>query len=220
MEEDDPWEWRAVWLRGVSALVQGAVPARGGRLRPVPVGGPGRAGPQAGGGGRGRGRGDLAAAAALYQIVVTVDPGYVTAARGLARCRAAAGDVAGALAAYDRIPATHRAHAVAQVEAVRTLVDAGRFVDAAEPAWTPSPSTPAARPSWRPTCSSRPSPPSPPAPLTPARGDRLGGRPVDERGLRRGAEDALRRLARLTPDPAQRTAIVDRANRVRPLTVL
>jgi len=54
----------------------------------------------------------------------------------------------------------------------------------------------------------------------PARGDRLGGRQIDERGLRHGAEDALRRLARLTPDNAQRTAIVDRANRIRPLTVL
>ena len=132
VEEDDPWEWRAVWLRGVSALAAGEFAARG--RRPSTAAGrrfraswprSWRRRP------RPRARATSPRAAALYQIVVAVDPGYVGAARGLARCRAAAGDVAGALAAYDHIPPTHRAHAVAQVEAVRILVTAGHFADAA-----------------------------------------------------------------------------------------
>lgn len=57
---------------------------------------------------------------------------------------------------------------------------------------------------------------------TPAGGSpiRIGGRVFDERDLRRGLEDALRRMARLTSDAAERCRIVDRANHVRPLTVL
>ncbi|HEX7277192.1 MAG TPA: tetratricopeptide repeat protein, partial [Acidimicrobiales bacterium] len=163
--------------------------------------------------------GDLPTAAALYQIVAAVDPGYVTAARGLARCRAASGDVPGALAAYDHIPATHRAHAVAQVDAVRTLMGAGRFVDAADRLQA-LPVDPRHRAELEADLFEAALTALAAGSFNPARGDRIGGREVDERGLRRGAEDALRRLARLTPDPARRTAIVDRANSVRPRTIL
>jgi serine/threonine-protein kinase PknG len=50
--------------------------------------------------------------------------------------------------------------------------------------------------------------------------DSLNGRSFSERGLRLGLEDALRRRARLATDPAERLALVDRANRERPLTLL
>jgi serine/threonine-protein kinase PknG len=219
VEEDDPWEWRAVWLRGVSALVQGQFGPAAAAFDRCRSEVPGELAPKLAAAAAAEGAGDLPAAAALYQVVVAVDPGYVTAARGLARCRAATGDVAGALAAYDRIPTTHRAHAAAQVEAVHTLVAAGHFVDAsgrlaalpvdsrrqAELEATLFESALAALSAGA---------------LVPSRGDRLGGRELDERGLRLGAEEALRRLARLTPDDDQRTALVDRANRIRPLTVL
>jgi len=219
VEADDPWEWRAVWLRGVSALVQGQFGPAAAAFDRCRSEVPGELAPKLAAAAAAEGAEDLAAAAALYQVVVAVDPGYVTAARGLARCRAATGDVAGALAAYDRIPTTHRAHAAAQVEAVHTLVAAGHFVDAsgrlaalpvdsrrqAELEATLFESALAALSAGA---------------LVPSRGDRLGGRELDERGLRLGAEEALRRLARLTPDDDQRTAIVDRANRIRPLTVL
>src|SRR5581483_7336526 len=76
--------------------------------------------------------GDTATAATLYDIVVTVDPSYVGAARGLARCRAAGGDVAGALAAYDRVPVAHRAHADAQLSAVELLIASGQFQQAGQ----------------------------------------------------------------------------------------
>ena len=122
VEEEDPWEWRAVWLRGVSALARGEFRPAADAFDRCRSEVPGELAPKLAAAAAAEGAGDLAGAAALYQVVVTVDPGYVTAARGLARCRAASGDVAGALAAYDRIPATHRAHAVAQVDAVRTLV--------------------------------------------------------------------------------------------------
>ena len=160
VERDDPWEWRAVWLRGVSALAAGDRAGR--RRRPSTGAGrrsraswrpswrrPSRPSGPATSAGAGRPLRDRSSA---------VDPGYVAAARGLARCRAAPGDVAGALAAYDRIPATHRAHAGAQIDSGahaqrgRPLRRGGRAagrpadVDAA-----------AARPSWRPSCTGPPS---------------------------------------------------------------
>ena len=219
VEQDDPWEWRAVWLRGVSALLQGQFRPAAAAFDRCRSEVPGELAPKLAAAAAAEGDGDLAAAAALYQIVVTVDPGYVTAARGLARCKAAQGDVAGALAAYDRIPGTHRAHAVAQVEAVRHLVDAGRFVDAAE-RLDALPVDPRRQAELEADLYESALGALSAGTLAPARGDRIGGRPVDERGLRRGAEDALRRLARLTPDPAQRAQIVDRANAVRPRTIL
>ncbi|MDQ6725346.1 MAG: hypothetical protein M3066_04165, partial [Actinomycetota bacterium] len=48
----------------------------------------------------------------------------------------------------------------------------------------------------------------------------LGDRPFTERGLRLALEEALRRRARLASDPAERIALVDRANHERPLTVV
>jgi serine/threonine-protein kinase PknG len=165
--------------------------------------------------------GDLAAAAALYDTVATIDPNYVAAAQGLARCRAAAGDVAGALAAYARIPSTHRAWAEAQVEAVRMLIRAGRFQEAAEQMAAVADldqrrrvevETELYEAALRAVTAGTPSPNG--ATRT------LGDRPFNERGLRLGLEDALRRRARLASDPAERIALVDRANRERPLTVL
>jgi serine/threonine-protein kinase PknG len=48
----------------------------------------------------------------------------------------------------------------------------------------------------------------------------LAGRPFTEKGLRLGLEDAIRRQARLAHDPAERIALVDRANEARPVTLL
>jgi serine/threonine-protein kinase PknG len=164
--------------------------------------------------------GDPARAAALYGTVVTIDPNYVAAARGLARCRASAGDVAGALAAYDRIPSTHRAQSTARVEAVRMLIGAGQFTQAADHlAATTDLDQPhrlevetelfeaALRVLNGPGAASAPKQP-------------IQGRPFTDRGLRLGLEAALRRRARLASDEAERIALVDRANRERPLTVL
>ncbi len=50
--------------------------------------------------------GDPAAAGRYFQLVWTVDPGYVSAAFGLARTRLRAGDRAGAIAALAAVPDT------------------------------------------------------------------------------------------------------------------
>jgi serine/threonine-protein kinase PknG len=105
------------------------------------------------------------------------------------------------------------------VEAVRTLVAAGHFLDASGRLGA-LPVDPRRRAEMEVELYESALAALAAGALVPTSGDRLGGHKLDERGLRQGAEDALRRMARLTPDHAQRTAIVDRANRVRPLTVL
>ncbi|MBC8135554.1 MAG: serine/threonine protein kinase, partial [Fibrella sp.] len=54
--------------------------------------------------------------------VSQTDPAFTSAAFGLARCRAQGKDRAGAVAAYQRIPATSRRYTLAQVALARVLV--------------------------------------------------------------------------------------------------
>ncbi|MDQ4068437.1 MAG: serine/threonine protein kinase, partial [Actinomycetota bacterium] len=209
VEGEDPWEWRADWLRGVAAGVSGdavtAVRAFDRCWSEVP----GELAPKLALGLAFERAGDLALAGALYGMVVTTDPSYVAAARGLARCRVRAGDVAGALDALGRIPSTHLAYPAAQLEAVELLIAAGKYpeaavrlerleVDAYRRAELEVALAEAA---------------------VGALGER-GGRSAEERRLRSDLDKALRALARLTPDAVERSRLVDRANHIRPLTLL
>jgi serine/threonine-protein kinase PknG len=221
VEADDPWEWRAVWLRGVSALAQGDMAGAAAAFDRCRSEVPGEVAPKLAAAITAERAGNLAVAAALYETVVSIDPNYVAAAEGLARCLAAGGDVAGALAAYDRIPSTHRARAEAQVEAVRMLIRAARFQEAAEQMAAVADLDERRRVEVESElfeAALRAVAAGMPAPAGAAR--TLRDRPFNERGLRLGLEDALRRRARLAADPAERIALVDRANRERPLTVL
>jgi serine/threonine-protein kinase PknG len=218
-EAEDPWEWRAVWFRGISALATGTLETATAAFDRCWSEVPGELAPKLAAAQAAERRGDLPAAAALYEVTVMVDPSFIAAAKGLARCRAAMQDVAGAMAAYDRIPRTHRAYAAAQLDAVRVLIAAGRFseagqrldrleIDQSRRAELDVELFDAALAVL--TDGALGLPPS----IT------VGGRALDERDLRLGLEDALRRTARLTPDAAERCRIVDRANSVRPLTLL
>src|SRR5207302_9768186 len=65
--------------------------------------------------------GDMAAAGRWYEIVARTDPSITSASFGLARCRLDAGDRAGALAAYDRVPDTSSGYVDAQSARIRCL---------------------------------------------------------------------------------------------------
>lgn len=219
IESDDPWEWRVAWLRGVTALkgddVAGAVKAFDRCLFEVP----GELAPKLAAAIAAERAGNVDAAAVLYDIVSTVDPSYVGAATGLARCRLKANDLPGALAAFSRVPSTHRAHGEAQLAAVRALVGAARFAEASQ-------ILEQARTAGREaaqldvelfeaalaglTSGSVKAQPS----VT------IRGQKLDEPGVRHGLERAYRTLAKLSPDDPERWRLVDRANQVRPLSVV
>ncbi len=225
IEADDPWEWRVAWLRGVMALAAARPRGRPVDRRRVKAFDrclfevPGELAPKLAAAIAAERAGNVAVAAALYDIVSTVDPSYVGAATGLARCRLKANDVPGALAAFSRVPSTHRAHGEAQLAAVRALVGAARFAEAAqileqaqavgrEAAQLDVELFEAALAGL--TNGSVKAQPS----VT------VRGQKLDEPGVRQGLERAYRTLAKLSPDDPERWRLVDRANQVRPLSVV
>jgi serine/threonine-protein kinase PknG len=216
IESDDPWEWRAAWLRGWMSIASGDLKSAAVSFERCRAEVPGELAPKLAAAVVAERAEDAQSAAILYEVVSAVDPAYVAAATGLARCRAAAGDIPGALAAFGRIPETHRAYARAQLEAVRTLFGAGQYDEAATllarlevddhlraeiGVQMVSQAFDAAR-------------------RHPTPGAQLNGRPLTERTARTAMDKALRQLAELTPDDDHRYALVDQANKVRPLTLL
>src|SRR5204863_3907830 len=86
VEKANPWEWRAVWLRGVIALGGGDLAAAVQAFDRCRSEVPGEVAPKLAAAIAAERAGDQAGAAALYDAVVSIDPSYVGAARGLARC--------------------------------------------------------------------------------------------------------------------------------------
>jgi len=137
----------------------------------------------------------------------------------MARVRQGAGNVPGAVEALDLIPQTSRAYTPARTRRGRLLAGSGQglsalgealdsvknlqidlvekaqlTVDVMENAlaWVTSPQG-GAQPGFV-----------------------LNGHPAHEKGVRTGLEAAYRQLAQVTIDQAERVALVDRANAVRP----
>jgi len=69
------------------------------------------------------GGGVISEAAGWYEIVSRTDPAFTVATFGLARCRLAAGERAGALAAYDRVPDSSSDYVEAQTARIRCLAE-------------------------------------------------------------------------------------------------
>ncbi|HEX8003042.1 MAG TPA: tetratricopeptide repeat protein [Mycobacteriales bacterium] len=205
IEQADPWEWRGHWLRGVAALQRGRYDEAAAAFDRCRSEVPGELAPKLAAAVAAERGGDVPTAAALYDVVSIVDPGYVAAARGLARCLTRLGEPDRALTAFDRIPRTHREFAAAQNDAVATLVATQRFADAAARIEALGldqagrarleialyEAALASGTSWRP-----------------------------ERDVRASLERALRSLADVTADDAERYRLVDRANRVRPVSLV
>jgi serine/threonine-protein kinase PknG len=65
--------------------------------------------------------GDTAVAARWYDVVARTDPSVTSASFGLARCRMALGDRAGAIAAYERVPDSSSGYLDAQTARIGCL---------------------------------------------------------------------------------------------------
>jgi serine/threonine-protein kinase PknG len=169
--------------------------------------------------------GELTEAARWYEVVARTDPAITAASFGLARCLLAAGDRTGALAAYERVPDSSSGYIDAQTARVHVL-SAGNgngepAVDellAAGAALEGLPVDDVQRERLT-------------AELLDAAlrltslgangGDgasRLLGIRLEEHELRLGLERCYRELARHAPTRAERIALVDDANRIRPRT--
>jgi serine/threonine-protein kinase PknG len=225
IEAKDPWEWRVSWYRGIDELARADADQARVYFEAVYHAVPGELAPKLAMALACESGGDLAAAARWYEIVARTDPSITSASFGLARCRLEAHDRAGALAAYERVPDSSSGYIDAQTARIRCL-SAGNGV--AEPALEELLAAGSALEAL---------------PLDEVQHARLTGDVLDaalrltlagqafddgrvrllgvrlaERDLRLGLERSYRELARHAASRAERIALVDHANRVRPRT--
>ena len=220
----DPWEWRVSWWRGVEALRTAQYAEAAERFSHVWTELPGELAPKLAIALSAELAKDYDRASTLYDLVLTVDSTYVSAAFGLARCRSAQGDRAGALAAYERVPTSSATYFDAQVASARMLIDnqhgTPAVADLASAASTVERLQLDAAERTRLSAEILENALAANA-ATSSGGDTitLFGAPLDDEKLRHRLESVYREQARLAETAAERIALVDRANAVRPRTL-
>ncbi|MFT9787676.1 tetratricopeptide repeat protein [Streptomyces rhizosphaericola] len=238
LEARHPDDWRVVWYRGVTSLVTGDHEVAALSFDAVYDAFPGEPAPKLALGICAEVLGQLDNAAEYYRLVWATDPGFVSAAFGLARVQIAAGDRAGAARTLESVPEASIHYTAARVATVRARL---RERDAAEPltadltaagaqvaALTGFGLDPVRREQlttevlgkaldW--VLSGSPGAPPPGVSAAgPPETRKLLGAELDERGLRLGLERSYRMLARLAQRGEERIELVERANRFRPRT--
>jgi serine/threonine-protein kinase PknG len=121
VEAIDRWEWRVAWYRGVAELAREREYLARTSFKKVYGSLPGELAPKLALGFACEGARETVEAASWYEIVSRTDPAFTAATFGLARCRLAAGERKGALAAYDRVPDSSSDYVEAQTARIRCL---------------------------------------------------------------------------------------------------
>ena len=218
---EDPWEWRAVWVGGLAALDTGDFPAAQSSFNAVYGQVPGELAPKlalALACERGR-EGDIAEG--LYRTCASTDANYVApAAFGMARIRAARGDVSGAVQALDLVPSTSRSYPEARRLRALELYESGEGLPALAQAMDSINGV---------QLDSRERGELTAQILERAivevnkngakTGVRVGAYEAKEDTLRDGLEATYRQLAGIQTDAGRRYALVDKANAVRRWTL-
>ncbi|MFG2979895.1 tetratricopeptide repeat protein [Streptomyces sp. NPDC048258] len=229
LEARHPDDWRVVWARGIASLATGENEIAALSFDAIYDAFPGEPAPKLALGLCAEVLGQLDNAAEYYRLVWSTDPGFVSAAFGLARVRLAAGDRAGAVRTLESVPEASIHYTAARVAAVRArlrdrspqeplLADLAAAADQVEalrrfgldPERHERLTTEVLGSAldWV-LSGSRGS--------DPGRTSLLGSQ-LDERGLRFGMERSYRVLARLAQRGEERIELVERANRFRPRT--
>jgi serine/threonine-protein kinase PknG len=217
----DPWEWRAVWMQGLSALQQGDPRLAQSAFNAVYGQVPGELAPKLALASACEASSELDVAENLYAVCARTDANYTPAAAfGMARIRAMRQDVDGAVQALDLVPATSRAYSLARQARANLLAASGAGIPALSQAWS-SVDQVLLDPRERAGLDVRIY--SIGLDEVGRRGEQpalsIGSHPATSRGMREALEGALRRLAKLTPDREERVKLVDQANDVRPWTL-
>ncbi|MBJ7906386.1 tetratricopeptide repeat protein [Streptomyces sp. DSM 110735] len=235
LEAERPDDWRVVWYRGVTALATGDLAHAALAFDAVYDAFPGEPAPKLALGLCAEVLGQLDNAAEYYRLVWATDPGFVSAAFGLARVRLAAGDRTGAVDTLESVPESSIHYTAARVAAVRArlrqrtaspgdvpflddLTAAAGQIEALD-AYGLDPARRERLSAEVLGCALDWILSQGRGTGSPASGGRvLLGSGLDERGLRFGLERAYRTLARLAPGGEERIELVERANRYRPRT--
>ena len=223
---EDPWDWRASWVRGLWALSQSDTEesrrvatgqSAAGHFAAVRDALPGEIAPRLALALASELAGYAKAAELDYQRAWRTDAGYVApAAFGLHRVRLSRDDVPGAIAALDSVPAASRAHPRARWLRAELLRRRGSLADLREAVHSVRRLTldPRQRAQFHATIYEQA------LAQVAQHGEkpdwRLGDVPVTRDKLSRQLEKEYRFLADYTPDPQERAGLIDRANAVRP----
>ena len=225
IESGGSGEWRVRWYRGIAEMARGSPDRAVASFDDVYAALPGEIAPKLALGLANESSGELTRGARWYECVARTNPAITSASFGLARCRLQAGDRAGALVAYERVPDTSSGYIDAQIARIRCLSAQDADRDPALDELIAAGSALEALPlegeqrarltadvlgaALRITL--------PGEPVDDGRG-RVLGVPLVERELRLALERSYRELARHAANRAERIALVDDANRIRPRT--
>ncbi len=226
MLRDDPWEWRAVWMTGLSALDVGDIAAARAAFNAVYGQVPGELAPKLALALACERSGEDGVAESLYLTCARTDANYTApAAFGLTRIRTARGDLDGALAALDLVPSTSRAFVEARRQKAGLLAGSGRglpglaaALDAVQSV-TIEPLDRARLQANVLDAALRTVVTGPPPSQQQQQVVAIGGIPAQEKALRDGLETAYRQLAAMSDERDERVRLVDAANSVRRWTL-
>ncbi|MET9696217.1 tetratricopeptide repeat protein [Streptomyces sp. NPDC006529] len=229
LEARHPDDWRVVWARGIASLAAGDDEVAALSFDAIYDAFPGEPAPKLALGLCAEILGQLDNAAEYYSLVWATDPGFVSAAFGLARVQLAAGDRTAAVRTLESVPESSIHYTAARVAAVRArLRDRSPEEPLLDDLLAASGQVEALRRfgldavryevltaevlgsalDWVLSGSRG---------ADPGRTSLLGSQ-LDERGLRFGLERSYRVLARLAQRGEERIELVERANRFRPRT--
>ncbi len=218
MLSDDPWEWRAVWMAGLGALLRGDNATALSSFNAVYGQLPGELAPKLALAVACELAGQSEVAESLYRICAATDANYVTPAGfGLARLRAARGDLTGALGALELVPQTSRGYLESQKLTVEHLIALGKdpaHLGEALKVLQHARLDEHSQLGYESAIYER-------ALSLAGRGSvQLGSVTFTEGSLRDRLETGYRRLAQLSADPNERAELVDRANTIRVWSLL
>ena len=227
IEATDPWDWRINWYRGLLKLENDDPHGAAELFSKVWTEIPGEVAPKVAVAIAAERAGEYGRAATLYELAASVDSTYVSAPFGLARCRAAQGDRAGAVAAYRQVPPSSAAFSGAQVESARTLAGA-RSNDAPSSAELEAAAQTidqlqidaAERSRLAAEVLERALAAMGTGALAPDASKKLFGGGLTETDLRSKLESVYRDQARMAPTDQERISLVDKANLVRPRSLV
>ena len=131
IEVDDPYDWRAAWFRGMTLLDKNNGRDAMACFERVYFEMPGELAPRLAMGIAAETAGLLDQALAYYDRVGRVDPAYVSAHAGAARCHAVAGNLPAAIEALQRTPANHTLYNTFQLVIGELLLAQGNVFDLA-----------------------------------------------------------------------------------------
>src|SRR6478735_2091341 len=219
-----PGDWRLTWYRGQCALLEGDFGAAAKDFDAVLTMLPGELDPKLALAATAELRSEYDVAARYYETVWRTNHSFYSAAFGLARLRARAGDRTGAIATLDQITAASAHYTAAGTAAIEILLD-GRthdhldeptLLDAGTRASTLTLESATKRATIRLKVLG--------AALdwleagNAPKASRLYGADFDAEGIRTGMEQAYRALAHEATDMWERITLVEKANAIRPRT--